>query len=166
MDLETSASERVRDVVRGVVADSAPEELPLVDGLFQFDDATVVRRLSGSGRRRDPLGFGVGEVVALATPVVWLALNQVAERVTDAALDGASRGVRGLLRRLLRRPAAPRTVPPLTREQLAEVRRRVVETGRQRGLSEERATELADAVAGRLALAEPGDTDQSESARP
>ncbi|MFC8715712.1 hypothetical protein ACFUCQ_38265 [Streptomyces sp. NPDC057197] len=36
----------MRDLVRSVVADLAPDELPLVEGLCRFDDATVVRRLS------------------------------------------------------------------------------------------------------------------------
>ncbi|MEK8143418.1 hypothetical protein NKH18_18810 [Streptomyces sp. M10(2022)] len=40
-------SVRVRDLVRSVIAALAPEELPLVDGLRRFDDATVVRRLRG-----------------------------------------------------------------------------------------------------------------------
>src|SRR5437879_4790292 len=65
---------RVRDVVREVVAEIAPTELALVDGLAQFDDATAVRRLRPRGGRREPLGFGLGEILALVTPVVWLAL--------------------------------------------------------------------------------------------
>jgi hypothetical protein len=80
---------RVRDVVRDVVAKVAPEELPVVDGLAEFDDATIVRRLNGSGRRREPLGFGLAELVVLVTPVAWLVVNQVAERVAGSAVDGA-----------------------------------------------------------------------------
>jgi hypothetical protein len=48
-------------------------------------------------------------------------------------------------------------VPVLTREQPGEVRRRVLETAAQRGLGQERATAIADAVIARLALAEAGD---------
>lgn len=146
---------RVRDVVRDVVAEVAPEEQPLVAGLLRFDDATVVRRLSGRGRRHEPLGFGLGEVAALVTPVVWLAVNQTAQRVVGAALDGAAGRARGALRRLSRRPPESVTVPPLSREQLAMVRQLVLEVAAELHLDEERARAVADAVVARLALAGP-----------
>ncbi|MEW2411319.1 hypothetical protein [Streptomyces griseoviridis] len=138
-----------------MVAEVAPEEQPLVAGLLRFDDATVVRRLSGRGRRREPLGFGLGEVAALVTPVVWLAVNQTAQRVVGAALDGAAGRARGALRRLSRRPPETVTVPPLSREQLAMVRQLVLEVAAELHLDEERARAVADAVVARLALAGP-----------
>ncbi|MFJ1707008.1 hypothetical protein [Kitasatospora sp. NPDC088346] len=142
----------VRDLVRSVVEALAPEELPLVDGLRRFDDATVVRRLSGRAGRREPLGFGIGEVAALVTPVVWLVLDGVAQRMVAAAADRAAQGVTGTLRRLFRRPVPAVAVPPLTREQLAEVRALVLAAAGQRRLSPGRAEEIADAVVARLAL--------------
>ncbi|MFJ8387821.1 hypothetical protein ACIQ9Q_25575 [Streptomyces sp. NPDC094438] len=149
---------RVRDVVRDVVAEVAPEELPLVAGLAGFDDATAVRRLGGRARRRDTLGFGLGEVAALVTPVVWLAVDQAAQRIAGAAVDGAAAGARSALRKLLRRPAEDVTVPSLTREQLAEVRESVLAMAAQRGLEEERAVTIAEAVVARLALGPPEDS--------
>ncbi|MFD7985634.1 hypothetical protein ACFV4M_19990 [Kitasatospora indigofera] len=149
---EARAGEPVRDVVRSVIAALAPEELPLVDGLRRFDDATVVRRLNGRSRRREPLGFGIGEVAALVTPVVWLVLDGVAQRMVSATVDRAAQGAAGALRRLLRRPAPAAQVPPLTREQLAEVRALVLAAAGQRDFPPERAAEIADAVVGRLAL--------------
>jgi hypothetical protein len=62
-------SVRVRDLVHDVVRQCAPEELPILNGLADYDDAVVVRRLR-RGRRREPLGFGPDEVSALVTPVV------------------------------------------------------------------------------------------------
>jgi hypothetical protein len=147
----------VRDVVRDVVAEVASEELVIVEGLAQFDDDTVVRRLARSGRRRDPLGFGVGEIAALVTPVVWLVLDEAAKRAVDSAVDGAAKGAKALLRRVVRRRVAPVTVPVLTREQLGEVRDRVLETAASRGLGQERAAAIADAVVARLVLAGPGE---------
>ncbi|MFI5664397.1 hypothetical protein [Streptomyces sp. NPDC051684] len=146
---------RVRDVVRDVVAEVAPEEQPLVAGLARFDDATVVRRLGDRRGRREPLGFGLGEVVALVTPVVWLAVNQTAQRVVGAALDGAAGRARAALRRLSRRPPEVVTVPPLSREQLLMVRELVLEVAAERGLAAERAEGVADAVVARLVLAGP-----------
>ncbi|MEX2983331.1 hypothetical protein [Streptomyces sp. C36] len=151
---------RVRDVVRDVVARVAPEELPLVEALARFDDATVVRRLGRRGGRREPLGFGLGEIAAMAAPVVWLVVDETARQIAAAVATSATTGTRTVIRRLLRRPDAPVTVPELTREQLAEIHRRVVESAVQRGLGDERAATIADAVVARLALAGPGEEAQ------
>jgi hypothetical protein len=93
----------VRDVVRDVVAEVAPEELVVVDGLARFDDETVVRRLARPGQRRDPLGFGVGEIVDLATPVVWLVVNEAAKRAAGSAVNETAKGTKALLRKVFRR---------------------------------------------------------------
>ncbi|MEV8529259.1 hypothetical protein AB0451_34815 [Streptomyces sp. NPDC052000] len=145
---------RVLDLVRDVVAEVAPEELPLVVGLAGLDDATVVRRLDG---RREALGFS--EVAALVTPVVWLAVYQAAQRIVDGAASRAT----SVLRKLFGRPPGPVTVPPLTREQLNDVRESVLEMGRQRGLGAERAMTVADAVEARLALTRDSDPEAARS---
>ncbi|WP_063829546.1 hypothetical protein [Streptomyces violens] len=125
----------------------------MVEGLARFGDATVVRRLEyRGGRRREPLGFGAGEIAALVTGVVWLALDQTVRHLGERAADSALRRAGGLLRRALRRPEEPATMPPLTPEQLAEVRHRVLEVAARRGLERERAETVADAVVARLAL--------------
>ncbi|MFG2596582.1 hypothetical protein [Streptomyces sp. NPDC048462] len=167
----------VRDLVRAVVADLAPDELPLVDGLCRFDDATVVRRLSRRGGRREPLGFGFGEVAALVTPVVWLVLDGVAQRTAESTATRISEGMTAMVRRLVprRRPAPAAGVPPLTREQLAAVRALVLAAGEQRGLETVRAEAIADAVVARLVLAdeltapaapEPGPLEPGPSVEP
>ncbi|MFJ3794587.1 hypothetical protein [Kitasatospora sp. NPDC090091] len=144
---------RVRDVVREVIGEVAPEELVLLNGLLQYDDATVVGKLTGSGRRREPLGFGFGELVALVTPVVWLTVDQAARRAGEVAAENAARGTGTVLRRLFRRRSSESvTVPPLTREQLRGVRQQVQEAALDRGLSQDRASAIADAVVSRLAL--------------
>lgn len=152
-------SVKVRDVVREVVGRVAPEELPLVDGLARSDDATVVRRLSGRGRRREPLGFGLGEIVALVTPVVWLVLNEAAQRAAAAAVDGAGKGAKRFLRKVFRRPSPPVTLPALTPEQIAEVRGRLLEAAKKQGLDDDVAQEIVDTVVKRL---EDPDGDREE----
>jgi hypothetical protein len=149
---------RVRDVVRAVVAEVAPEELPVVDGLAAFDDARVVRRLMREGERREPLGFGLGELAALAAPVMWLVLDETGRRLAGAAADEAAKGAKGLLRKVFRRRSEAVTIPPLTREQLGEVHQRVLEVAVRRGLPEKRAMVIADAVVARLALPAPDGT--------
>ncbi|MFD8614304.1 hypothetical protein [Streptomyces sp. NPDC059631] len=146
----------VRDLVRSVVADLAPDELPLVEGLCRFDDATVVRRLSRTGERHKPLGFGLGEVAALVTSVVWLVLDGVAQRTAEATATRISGGVTAMMRLLvLRRRSAPAVrAPPLTQEQLTAVRALVLAASEQRGLEPAQAEAIADAVVARLVPAD------------
>lgn len=142
----------VRMVVRDVVSVAAPEELPLVDGLARLDDAVVVRRFSRRRQRRDPLGFGVEEIAALATPVVWLAVNEAAKQAGETAANETVKGVKALTRKVFRRKSGPVEVPPLSTEQLREVRRVVLELSKARGIEAERADALADAVVVRLTI--------------
>ncbi|XQE77890.1 hypothetical protein ACN24L_02450 [Streptomyces microflavus] len=156
----------VRDLVRSVVASVAPEELPLVEGLCRFDDVTVTRRLGRKDGRREPLGFGIGEVAALVTPVVWLVLDGVAQHMVDTTVTHTSQGVRGVMRRLLRRPASVAAVSALTRNQLVQVRALILAAAQQRGLPAERADEIADAVVARLALSDESDASASPAPEP
>lgn len=143
---------RVSDVVRDVVAEAAPEELLLVEGLSRFDDETIVRRLTHRSRPREPLGFGLEEIAQLVHPVVWIAVVEAVRRIVDSAVAGVAKGPWARLRRRLRRRPAPLTVPPLTREQIVEVRQRVLELAAQNGMERERAVKLADLLVARLPL--------------
>ncbi|MDC7337757.1 MULTISPECIES: hypothetical protein [Streptomyces] len=160
----------VRDIVRSVVAELAPDELVLVEGLWRYDDDSVVARLAGRRRSREPLGFGLQEVTALITPVAWLVLDEAARKVVGTAVTSATDRTRGWLRRVTRRPAAVRTLPPLSEEQLAAVRARVLELGTESGLAPETATALAERVVARLVLRPqgrlPNDAGSDGSAEP
>jgi hypothetical protein len=76
----------VADVVRDIVAEEAPAELPVADGLRRLSDGRAVRRLARRRRRRETLGFGLGEVVPLVTPVLWIALDEAVRRSADASV--------------------------------------------------------------------------------
>ncbi|GIH59460.1 hypothetical protein [Microbispora siamensis] len=150
--VNTAGRYQLRDIVRYVITDVAPEELPYLDGLCRFDDKTILRRLKRGDRSDEPLGFGLGDIVTLLTPIVWLALEETARRAADAAVDGAVRRGRAGLRRILHRPKEPLTLPPLTPEQLADLRRRVLEVGMRHGLDLPAAERIADAVVVHSAL--------------
>lgn len=150
----------VRDVVHDVVADVAPEELPVLAGLSRLDDDEALRRLTRRRRPREPLGFGLDAVAVLATAITWVAVQESVKRMVQPAADGLARGIGTRLRRLFRRRSAPTVVPALTPEQLAEIRRRVLELAEQNDFDPDRANVLADRVVARLALGIP-DTDQS-----
>jgi hypothetical protein len=152
----------LRELVRDVVADAAPEELPLIAALDKLSDARVSHRLARGKRRRDPLGFGVGEAVVLMTPIVWTAVQAVVNRVTDSATDSLLRKTHNTLLRLLRRRERPTPLPRFDERQLAEVHRRILEKASAVGLAQKRATMLADGVVARLALAVPAPAPETQ----
>ncbi len=145
------------DVVHDVVKDLAPEELSLLAGLSRFDEAEAGRRLARGAKRDDPLGFGMGEVVAMVTPVVWIAVREAAKRAAASAADGLSTRVRVFLRKKLGRKAPAAPLPHFGPEELAVVRSRVLELAVQGGMKQMRAEQLADCVVGRLALGSADD---------
>ncbi len=129
----------------------------MVEGLLRYSDAEVLTRLRRRRQGRDPLGFGVADVVALVTPLLWLTLESARQKLADAAVEGAARGSVSLWRRILRRKAEPEVIPALTREQQAMVRQMVLVAAVEAGLSQGRAKRIADGVVASLALAEPGE---------
>ncbi|WP_265562187.1 hypothetical protein [Streptomyces hygroscopicus] len=155
---EAAGPTKVRDVVRAVVTECAPHELPLVEGLLRFDDDKAVRVLAGRGARREPLGFGLTEATGLVTPVVWLVLDQAARRAADAATDGLIERGRAGLRRVLRRGPGdpPRTLPALEPDQLAVVRTQILQRATEHGITAREAEAIADAVVARLATSDSG----------
>lgn len=146
----------VREVVRDILAEQAPQEARLLDGMAPLSDRQITRVFRRSRSRRDPLGFGAAEVVALIAPVVWVVVNEVAQRSAAAAVDGASRWGSAWLRRVRRLPDLPAEVPALSSGQLGDVRRRVLERAQASGMEAGAAEALADAVVARLATS-PGD---------
>lgn len=156
-----SAAERaVRDIVRSVVVSQARHELPYFTRLARSGDSWVLWRLNRSRGRDEPLGFGLGEMAALATPVVWVTLNEAAREFGSAAGDGMFAGVQELVRRILRRKPRPATVPPLTTEQRKKVRDTVYEELLTKKMSEKRAGDIANAVYYELSVS-PGDAETS-----
>jgi hypothetical protein len=151
----SEAPRRVGDVVRDVIAQVAPEELPLVDRLRPLGDRAAVRMLSGRKHTRDLLAFGIDEIVVLASPVLWIVVSEAVAHFTDRAITGGGRAARSGLRRLFRRAPVDQEIPPLDREQIAGIRAQVLDSALRSGMDADRAAIVADAVAGRLALAAP-----------
>ncbi|MFF3492867.1 hypothetical protein ACFYWS_16080 [Streptomyces sp. NPDC002795] len=152
-------SARVRDVVRDVVAEVAPDEVLLLDQLARLDDARVTRlferRVRDTEPHTGPLECGPVDVTAPVTPVVWLALDEAARRTTCRTADRRKLLPHHLFRRT---PRPPPAIRPLTSAQLDAVRHLVRDHARSARLGEDAATALADAVTSRLAL-ELTDTD-------
>ncbi|MER5480830.1 hypothetical protein ABT026_28215 [Streptomyces sp. NPDC002734] len=153
-ELGRPAGALVRDLVREVVADCAPEETVVVEGLLRYSDAQVVARLRRRRHGRDQLGFGIEDVVPLVAPVLWLTLEVARQRLAEAAVIRAERGLASLWRRVLRRGTEPEAIPPLTAEQRTMVERMVLDAAAEAELPADRARRIADRVAAALPAAE------------
>lgn len=139
----------ISDVIRDVVAQVAPAELHIVDSLLAEHGADITSRYpTKRGKRQQPLGFGLGDMVVLVTPVVWVVVEHIAGRLADSATDGVVNRVRHLFRRRMPKPHAVRL--PLTPEQLAEVRQKALEAGARQNLTPEQSEHIANAIIARL----------------
>ncbi|MDI2125022.1 hypothetical protein [Yinghuangia seranimata] len=158
-DADGTRVRQLLDVVRDVAAEVAPHELPLLSGLQGFGHAEIGRRLTHRGRRDDPLGFGLGEAVVLVSPIVWLVVQQVADRIAESAVDGVRSRGSAVWRRWRRRPEPAPGLPEFSAEALREVRAGVVEKATQAGMAEAPAQQLADSVVDHLVR---GTADEAE----
>lgn len=153
----------IADVARDVVAQAAPQELPLFGATSQayFRQRAHLRVRA----REDMLGFGVGEVATLITPVILGVVGEVVRHVGNEAEASVKEESAGVVKRLIRwlfgrferkekRDSAP---PALSAAQLAQVHEVALEKARQFKLSNDQAQLLADALVGRLATRSAGE---------
>jgi hypothetical protein len=146
---------RIRDVVREVVAEVAPDETVIIDGFEGTGNARAVRRLERRSGRSEPLGFGVGDLVPIVAPVVWIVLTKFLETLAEEA----SQSVWKRLLRLLRRKRLE-TVPPLTEAQVEEACGAVEKALLEKGFEREHVGEVTSAL--RRSLAEHGGPDDPD----
>jgi hypothetical protein len=148
--METVNNEVVAEVGRTLVGVLAPHQLPIfgpISKAFFNDPQGALAR----GRARDDvLGFGAADA-ELLIPVVLSALIQVglflAKEVGKNLAAATASMIEEQVKRLLRREPGAVTLQPAQR---AQVHRIAFEVGRQFRLSNARAKQLADAVAGQL----------------
>lgn len=146
------------ELARQLVEVLVPEELPtfaVVAAPYLEDARRAERRLRQA--HDDPLGFGLGDVAVMATPVIAL----VSGSVVTALSEGVADSVRGAAGKLLHRwvhrvrrragrlaPQSPTT--EWTTAQLAEVRQVAFTRAQDLGMKQGKAEALADAVVGAL----------------
>lgn len=146
--------EWIERLSREIVAEFAPEELPLFDELAQ---ETFEHPRPPQGEERggdDPLGFGMNETLVAITPavsaMVSAAFAHLLGEVFKAAGEEEAKNLRERIKRLVNKE---RSAAPLTVEQLAQVRKLAQEQAQLFGVPAGQAQQLADALVGRLALA-------------
>ncbi len=160
----------ILEAARDVIAEVAPEELPLVTPIstayFADPEDTLRRRRS----KDKPLGFGVPAdatqlltpiALAVTTQVVSFLAEEIKKSVKAEAPDVINDLVKGLFRKLRRvqavappsfTAAEPQGQASLTLAQLRQVREIAVAKARQLGLAPGKAELLADSLVGGLAV--------------
>jgi hypothetical protein len=147
----------VCEIARDVLAELAPEEMPIFPAASRtyFADPAAARKQTRS--KDSALGFGVDSFVFL-TPVVLPVLSEVFEFLRQAAEKAAEAGlakeipeiIKGMFRKF--HSAEPDTPTVLTREQIALIHGNVLAAAKRLRMPAETARSLADAVTARLVI--------------
>jgi hypothetical protein len=168
---EVADPQLVSEVARGIVAEVAPDELPM----FGVASEAYIADPKRASEKADPdemLGFGGGAELALLTPVVLTVASGVVSYLVNAVLEVAkSEGevvIQQRVRQLFKRFSGTETKatgaattsasesakpPGLTREQLVEVRRVAFEIASRTGITSAQAALVADSTVGQLVIA-------------
>lgn len=157
---ELDQNQLVADLARDLVAQMAPQEMPLfrANSVAYFKNPD--KALQAKAGKDDTLGFGAGEAMTFLTPVVLAVMTQVVQFIVDEIKKSAKGQGASLINDAVKQvfkkfqPAVPqeKKTPPLTPDQLAQVHKLAFEKGRILKLSEKQAQLLADSVVGSLML--------------
>lgn len=149
----------IADVARDIVAQTAPQELPL----FRMTSAEYFKKpdkaLKNQAGKDEILGFGTAEMVSLLTPIVLTVVTEVVtfltlevkEAIADKSASLITDQVKKLFKKFHPEGEKEKSDPsPLTREQIARVHKLSYERFLQLKLSDMQANRLADAIAASL----------------
>ena len=152
----------IAEMSRDIVADVAPDELPL----FRMNSTAYFKNpkkaLESREGQDEALGFGIEAMVPLLTPVIIAVVTEIishleqslSSHVASSAEGFIGGGLRSVFKRGGKAPAAP--TAQLSPAQLAEVRDIAFRKARQLKLPETQAAMLADSVVGGLVVAPTG----------
>lgn len=154
---ESVENDIVADVARGLVAETAPQELPLFRATSEAyfkDPQKVLEQKQG---KDEMLGFGVEIAMFLAPVALEVAkavVHFVADELRKSTQKEASSVIEERVHKLFHRgEGGGEAEPGLTREQLAQVHDVALKTATQLNVPKEQADLLADSVVGRLSVA-------------
>ncbi len=174
--IDPAQQQLIADLARDLLAETAPQELPLFRASSEAFFKDPQRVMSGTVGKDEPLGFGAGEGTSFLAPVILAVATRVvtflaAEVGKSAQAEGSTfinDTVKALFKRfrpaaaaekqptgeasLAPKPAAPAPVPAVTPELLKRVREVAFQQAKQLRLSDSNAQLLADSLVGSLAL--------------
>lgn len=153
---EVARNQFVAGIARDLIAQTAPQELPLFQATSEAYFENPSKMLKGQTGKEEMLGFGLETVSAvLLSPIVLTIVDEVVKVITDKIADAGI--IRKLLKKLgLVKEKEKKVALPLslTHEQMQKVHELTVEKALQFKLSKSQAQLLADSLIGRLALAD------------
>jgi hypothetical protein len=153
---DSTQNQFISNVARDLVAQLAPEELPLFRANSEAYFKDPQKMLKGQRGEDEMLGFGTGEAISLLTPIALTVsvevIKFVIEEVKKSLKTESSSVINDLVKSMFKKyrsaeekkeePAST----PLTLEQLKEVRKIAIAKARQLKLPESKAIKLADTL--------------------
>lgn len=158
---EIANQQLISEVARSLIADVAPQELPLFRANSDAYFKNSAKAQQSQAAKDEMLGFGPGGEIVLLTPVALAVLSDVIPFLIDEVKKAVqtesaawiSDTVKAMFKKFHLAEKAEKGKPlPLTPEQLAQVRHIVIKKAHQLKLSDERAALLADTVVGGLVV--------------
>jgi hypothetical protein len=150
----------MNEVARDVLADIAPQELPIfpaVSKAYFADPSVALNKL----RSRDTaLGLGMESLAILLTPIVLQILAQAFQILTEAAqkavTDGLAKEIPDAIKMMFKRfrASGPSMPPPVGKVQLDAIRAKIRLTAKEMQLPDDKIAVLINAVTAQLAIAD------------
>ena len=152
----------IADLARDVIAQTAPQEVPLFRANSEAYFKDPQKALQRQGGKDEMLGFGDGAMITFLTPIALTVMTEVVKFLVEevkksAKTEGAgvvNEAVKSLFKKFHSKDdkAKKNEVPPLTPEQLMHVRKLALEKAHQLKLSNDKATLLTDSIVGSLTV--------------
>ena len=165
--VDRTENQLIAELSRRVVTEVAPEERRSFDPICEAYFKNPEKTLKGEGGADDLIGFGVGEVAILLTPIVLEIVKDILKDVLKDSIKGSiTRNAPVLIQKrkmFFKRffssnssqSASPQYVQlllPLNQEQLIQARQRAYERAVQLGVDADNANLIADSVTDSLQL--------------
>ena len=142
--------ELIQEVSKGIVAEVDPEELALFDELME---SYFANPHPSSTERDDPLSFGLGELVILATPAAGAAVSTVFTYILNEVIETVQEeGARAITERIRDWLNSEPAAKVLTAEQLKQIQEITIQRAELFGLDTTKAGLMASALFKSLGL--------------
>ncbi len=152
----------IADLARDIVAQTAPQELPLFRTMSAAYFKNPDKVLKGQSGKDEMLGFGEAEAVMMLTPIIINIMSKVVQfvmaQVQKSVATNSADLIDDLVSKMFKkfRPAEKKdqeNLPALTTEQLTQIHNLAYQEARKLALSDARAGLLANSIVGSLAVA-------------
>lgn len=157
--VEIAQNQLVTNIAYDLIAQIAPQELPLFSVTSEAYFKNPGKLLKGQKGKDEKLGFGIEIAAVMASPIVLAIVDEVVKVLVGEVIPGEIKEsgiVNKVFKKILpvkekdRKVALPLALTP---EQLQQVRDQTITTALKCNLSRAQADLLADSLVGRLALA-------------